>query len=272
MKETLQKEYKHNKYEIFIIVLFIILIILVSYMIHLLLKDQQRNIGQKKDPNSSNVVVDEITPLTEKSIIVLSPKALDKVDSSIPIEASIPTGVEKLMFEVIDNKETVIASKSVLNDESAKSILTDSIDITGPISTSQIFLKIYNVEEKEKAVLIELLLNKPSLKGRLKLNSPLKYEILEEQSFELSGSMKGFFEATFFARIKNEAGTILYSDFITPSTVGDNYLNFVPFLHEFDFSSIETGLTEKLTFEIYDISEKDGSEEVLLSVPLILDQ
>lgn len=266
MKTETNQSPRSNKYEITIIALFLVLIALVSFMIYLLMKDQKFKVGplNKKDDEITTV-----TPTAISKIIISTPSSGAKLGGTLNLSASLPGSVTKVTIDIIDNSNQVIASKEISNTSKLAKQINELLLVDKLSVSDQVTLRVYNSDDPEQIATLPLTINKPTLSGRLVISSPLEQQHISSKVINLSGEMKGFFEGTLFVRIKNENGTVLYSDFVMPNM--DNYEQFAPFSKMFDFSSVEQGLSENLTFEFYDISPKDGAETVLLSIPIILE-
>lgn len=100
---------------------------------------------------------------------------------------------------------------------------------------------------------------------RIMLYSPVKDQQLPADTVLLAGQMQDFFEATLNVRLLDEDGTELLSDIITASE--DNYGQFADFEKEIDMSAV-TPKGKTGEWEFYDVSAADGSETVLLTVPV----
>lgn len=102
--------------------------------------------------------------------------------------------------------------------------------------------------------------------GRLKVESPTSNQLMEGDSILFKGEMKDFFEGTLNIRLIDEAGDTLFEDVITAS--GDNYGKFSIFEKNVNFVRILIGAGAEGKWQFIEYSAKDGSETILLSIPV----
>ena len=102
------------------------------------------------------------------------------------------------------------------------------------------------------------------VQNRLVVYQPVPNEVMKDNVLQVSGKMKGFFEGKVSIRIKDIRGNTKMADIL--SATADNYSYFAPFQQAFSVPSSDKG---KHTLEFIDVSAKDGSEKVLLTIPVV---
>ena len=102
-----------------------------------------------------------------------------------------------------------------------------------------------------------------TVKDRLVVYAPLPNVRIPKGILVISGKMKDFFESTVTIRIRNNAGSIRMTESVTAQS--SNYGLFVPFQASFSVPVSDKG---PFTIEFIDVGPKEGSEKVLLIIPV----
>lgn len=102
--------------------------------------------------------------------------------------------------------------------------------------------------------------------NKLKLYLPQKNQAFQGESTIFQGEMKGFFEGTLNVRLRDSQGRELFKDFLTAND--DNYEKFASFSKEVKHGKIPASAGPSGTWEFYEVSPKDGTEDVILTVPV----
>ncbi|HEX9804366.1 MAG TPA: Gmad2 immunoglobulin-like domain-containing protein [Candidatus Dojkabacteria bacterium] len=106
------------------------------------------------------------------------------------------------------------------------------------------------------------------IEDRLKIVGPDYNQTISGSEYTVKGEMKGFFEGVMNVRIIDNEGNVLIDEIVMAE--GDNYTDFVEFTKTFDLSPFLSTIPAA-TLEFYEVSAKDGTDNVLLSMTLLIE-
>lgn len=101
------------------------------------------------------------------------------------------------------------------------------------------------------------------VKDRLVVYVPLPHAQISKEVLIIGGKMRDFFEGTVTIRVRNNVGSIRMTEPVTAQS--SNYGLFAPFQASFSIPATDKG---PFTIEFVDVSPKNGSEKVLLKIPV----
>lgn len=235
------------KYKLLITVILLLIFTVISLaiaLIYIITKDT-------KD-NSNN-----IEPKITYSLDVISPQNNSSVSGEIKMQLN-SENIKSVEVEIEDSNGQILANESI-------EILTP--DHTFPVIVSKLpssqngKITIKSSEGNiSKTVAVSF--TKPQVQDRIIVSNLLESQIISSP-ITLKGSMRDFFEATMNYRIVDESGNKLKEGIIMAND--DNYGQFAPFEETINFDSSSGSQIELI---LYEISMKDGNEEILLKIPL----
>jgi len=199
-------------------------------------------------PSTLNIPVNndgpiEIAPVAPKIVEEIK-KPNDKV--SIVLVLAVVFGIILLFALIV---------WVLLTNANNKKITDNTPNITLPVAT--LTEVDYNSESKSEIDETRLVINTPTLNQVISKTGSV---------LALDGQMKGFFEGTMNFRILDSAGNELASGVIT--AIGDNLTDFTSFNKQVNIESFSSLAAIRGKIEFYETSMKDGSINVLASIPL----
>lgn len=103
---------------------------------------------------------------------------------------------------------------------------------------------------------------------RLRVIAPLPFQTFSGGQLTVRGQMKNFFEGLMNVRIIDNAGLTVFDQSINAE--GENYSDFSDFILVADIGDLPSGINGEGVIEFYEISMADGSEIVVLAIPVYL--
>lgn len=204
---------------------------------------------------------------------IIDPKENDILNGEIALNLRYKGDMDTLIVGVYDDEDNLLGIKEVdtVNDPNEQMIVID-LDINDSPSTdtgyilARAFKDGNEITELNERVDIRFLTL--DLTNRLKVYSPLLKQVVskEEPRLSLRGEMQGFFEGLMNYRVISTNGSVINEGFINAD--GDNYVAFVPFSKEIIMDPFSSTIGDTGRLELYELSMEDGSERVLLSIPI----
>ena len=214
----------------------------------------------------------------EQSVLIITnPESGEIVDGQIAVSGNATALLQEITARAYDQDynllgETVISLAS--GDSNPVHNFSNSIDITVSPVTNTGIIYFYPTSEGEGSELlrqVDVLFKSNEFPGRLKVYAPLDNQILTESGGDviIRGEMKDFFEATVGLRIRGGMGGVLFDQGIY--ALSDNYDQWAPFETVVHVDPVPSTSGGFVTWEFYETSMMDGSETVLLSIPIRMD-
>ncbi len=269
-----------NKFQIIIILLLLILISLVFgfavIFYYQLQKDSLpliKNDEQSQDPQQTSPTPSTSSVDATGAFSVELPRDNDLVNGEIKVHFKYSGQIDALKVSIYDENDVLLGSSDQQLDEvSSENLKQINLDIEkSPTATSGSIKLIPVYRNSELANLTkEVNVRFLTLEAgdRIKLYSPILRQIISKTKpeLQLSGEMHNFFEGLMNYRLVSSAGTLLKQGYIQASE--DNYADFVVFQEQLTIDPFPANTSDNGRLELYEVSMQDGSEKVLLSVPL----
>ncbi len=268
---TVQNKSFKNSIIILIVIIVAILIGALAFFIGLYVganTSKNTQTTDKTTPSPMPINPEGNNNLTSPIITIASPSANEEVDGSITVSGTATPTFELLSVEVFDDKNNSLARTEVpILDFSGTNMPSEWVATiylnkspatnTGKIKVTPTKLST-DAHNKEVAVKFK----QQTVSGRVKLYSPLEDQIITGTKLLVRGEMQNFFEGHMDFRIKDEAGKEIVKGFVTAP---DNYEKFSTFDEEIAISGFTKVQGKTGTFEVFDVSQADGKETMLLS-------
>jgi biopolymer transport protein ExbD len=269
-----------NKFQIIIILLLLILISLILgfavifyYQLQKdtlpLIKNEQQNQEQNQtSPTPSTQAVEG-----EGFFSVELPRDNDLVNGEIKVHFKYTGQIDALKVAIYDDNNVLLGSSDqVLDEVSSENLKQINLDIeksptatTGSINLIPVYKnsELGNLSKEVKVKFLTL-----EAGDRIKLYSPILRQVVYKASpeLQLGGQMHDFFEGVMNYRLVSSTGTLLKQGFV--QATDDNYMGFVSFQEKLELEQFPPDTSDNGRLELYEVSMQDGSEKVLLSVPL----
>ncbi len=199
----------------------------------------------------------------QQSITVTSPHPNDTVDGQVSVQGKVSRPGEYTIH--ISDDLNILGEKTV-TAESGGGTFSALVPVTSSPAgnAGEVVITVQGADSPPVSVPVFFKLQEAA--ERVRLQSPLPNQLMKGASVGFRGSMKGFFEGVMHVRLKDDKGAVLFTDTITAAD--DNYEQFAPFDKTVKYGTIVANGLGSGSWEIYDVSAKDGSETVLLSVPI----
>lgn len=247
-----------------------IIVAFVGYKIYQDNKEKDETVQTTSTSSSTSTSTTTTVEDTKPKIIVTTPEINDVVNGEIYISGKATASLDELAIDIYDDEDYWIGYTYVLLEAEEENTLVDweaSLDVFDTPLTPNGTIYIYPIDSDQDSPLakdISVKFATQEVPGRIKLYAPLENQAITYGSiYYFKGQMKDFFEATMSIRLLDEDGNIMFSDSVMADS--DNYGKFASFEKGLELGeiSIPAGTTGK--WEIYDTSQADGSEEILLS-------
>lgn len=203
---------------------------------------------------------------------IIEPTESEVINGKITIKGSVTGSLSPLDIRLYDDDDNLLGQSFIEITGSDMSIAytwESQFFINRSPETASGSIKVFPRAEGESSsntASVGIISEVQETPDRIKLYSPLKYQEMGDSSVLFRGEMKDFFEATMPIRLKDESGSIIFTDHI--NATGDNYGQFSSFSKLVDYTRIPAGAGSEGTWEIYEVSMADGSETVLLTIPV----
>jgi len=253
----------------------VIFVIGVGFILWLVLSSiTPSNNESDDDTNKESEVTSTIgTSDVEMTVSVTSPTNGKEVDGEISVQGISSPALGDLSVIVYDDQNTNLGNKNVLVDKnSEKSTLNwqDVVYVSSSPETEQGYLLVFPSalgRDADLTAKVNITFKSNEAGDRIKLFGPLNNQQINSTRVVFRGEMQNFFEGTMNIRLKNEVGKVIYTGYVMPE--GDNYGKFSSFRSSVDFESLPQDAGKNGAWELYEISAKDGTEEVLLTIDAI---
>lgn len=212
-------------------------------------------------------------PAEGTSIIeITSPNGDGTVTGQFSVEGKATATLQELTIEVYDNDDvllgTAIAGLASGDPEPIHTWVAQ-VDLTqspGTLTGRILAFPLSEGSESELLTTQVIKFSEQTSAGRIRLFAPLSQQVTSSSPVTFRGEMKDFFEGVLEIRLKTSAGTTIFSDFIMAE--GDNYGSFATFQKDVEFEPIPLAAGDAGTWELFETSAADGSETVLLTLPV----
>lgn len=269
-----------NKFQVIIILLLLILISLILgfavIFYYQLQKDSLPLIKNDEQPQEQTQL--SPTPSTstieaQGSFSVELPRENDLVNGEIKVHFKYEGQINALKVAIYDDNDLLLGSSNQQLDEvSSESLKQINLDIEKSPTATAGYIKLIPVygnselANLSKEVKVKFLTLEAG--DRIKLYSPILRQVISKTKpeLQLSGEMHNFFEGLMNYRLVSSAGALLKQGNIQATQ--DNYAGFVVFQEQLAIEPFPPNTSDNGRLELYEISMQDGSEKVLLSVPL----
>jgi len=269
-----------NKFQVIIILLLLILISLVLgfaaifyYQLQKdtlpLIKDNDQSQDQSDKtptPSSANIAAQGIFSIE-------LPRDNDLVNGEIKVHFKYEGQINALKVAIYDDNDLLLGSSDQQLDEvSSESLKQINLDIEKSPTATAGYIKLIPVYGNSelanltKEVVVKFLTLEAG--DRIKLYSPILRQVISKTKpeLQLNGEMHNFFEGLMNYRLVSSAGALLKQGNIQATQ--DNYAGFVVFQEQLAIEPFPPNTSDNGRLELYEVSMQDGSEKVLLSVPL----
>lgn len=269
-----------NKFQIIIILLLLILISLVLgfavifyYQLQKdalpLIKDNEQSQDQSDNtptPSSADIG-------TQGTFSIELPRDNDLVNGEIKVHFKYAGQIDALKVAIYDDNDVLLGSSDQQLDEvSSESLKQINLDIEKSATSKSGYIRLIPVySNNELADLAkEVKVNFLTLEAgdKIKLYAPILRQVISKTKPELTlnGEMHNFFEGVMNYRLVSSAGNVFKQGSVQAG--GDNYADFVLFQEQLLLEPFPSNTSDNGRLELYEVSMQDGSEKVLLSVPL----
>lgn len=246
-----------------------IIIALAGLTIMAILRLKNNAIGDNSQQQADDAAGIEQTAL--EKITVVTPTAGDEIDGSVTVAGIAEGEFEEVVVE-IQNADGEILGKGIAlldkvegEEETAWEI--DVNIVTSPASKLGSVVVYPATVAADSPLTKKIQINFMSAEepGRLVIHAPLSQQVTAEDSVLIRGEMQDFFEGTMGIRLVNANGGTLFEGTITAA---DNYGQFVEFEEEVDYGDIPLAAGDEGEWQFFEQSAKDGSERILVTVPV----
>ena len=257
-----------NSLLLFVGVIIIFLLLVAIGLLFFFLKN-----NQAANNTVTNTVQDNTPVLT--TVAITSPSSNDIVTGKINVSGTFSGLITGFNITISDDDNNVLDSNSITVQSSGTTQAQNwnaVLDLIyapqtdgGTITVTPSDIQLTDIKATVKVTFKQL---KDAADNRIRVFAPLEDQVMGSTVL-LRGQMKGFFEGTMSVRLKDAEGNVIYSGSINPTPNEDNpdqYTNFVDFSQNVTIDNLAEAQGKTGTWEFYDVSMKDGSETVLLSI------
>jgi hypothetical protein len=261
------------------LLLFISLLILVALIVLIVLFISNGSNSQTPPPSQIPTPQQAPPPPTDisdstdqKSIEITSPSGDGTINGQVTVSGNATANLIELKVELYDNDDNLLGNAVAgLASGDSEAIHDWSVDLNILKSPATLTGRIiaYPASEDISSSLAKtqtIKFSEQTSAGRIRLFAPLSNQVTTESPVKFRGEMKDFFEGVLEVRLLTSAGTTLFQDFIMAD--GDNYGKFSSFSKDISFERLPLAAGDAGTWELYETSAADGTETVLLSLPV----
>ena len=208
----------------------------------------------------------------DEVINFVSPEEDSSVSGQFTVEGEATASLQEITVNIYDGNDVLIGTDTAglaSAEDNPLHSWTATIDITrspGTLTGRIIAFPTSEGESSDLRISMNIRFSEQTSAGRIRLFAPLSNQVTNVSPVMFRGEMKDFFEGTLELRLLTPAGTELFRDFINAS--GDNYGQFAEFMKAIEFERIPLAAGDEGTWELFETSAADGTETVLLSLPV----
>jgi hypothetical protein len=234
----------------------------------------QKNIEISKLSNTITNQDNNVVDTNQTKLEVFTPYEGQKVNGKVIVKGQATASLKQLTILVYDNNAHLVGEGSIsLTSTNPLDVISFSTEITlsdTPKSQNGL-VYVYPTEVGEGSELMKVVgveFETLTSDGRIVLYGPLANQSYDGTPVLFRGKMKGFFEGVMGIRLVLSNGGTFYNSIVQAN--GDNYTDFVYFEKTVELGDIPIAAGSTAKWELYETSMMDGSDTVLLSIPVIL--
>lgn len=234
-------------------------------------KNETESMAEKSDSDQEDEADNDESKETNKDIITVdSPSSDDEVIGQIEVKGKATSSLETLKVDLYDDNSVLLGTSTFSLSSSDDDVdWTTTINVTRSPGTNEGKIQVFPASQGEGSPITQVISVKFKLqtaKDRIELFAPLENQLMSETEILFRGQMKNFFEGNMNVRLKDESGTVIFDGSI--SADDGNYEEFSDFEKTIDIKELPENAGTEGTWELYELSPKDGKTTVLLSIAI----